>query len=311
MKLLIVGGTRFIGKALVSKLKESKIDFVITSRRINPDIPIFMQVICNREEFDQTMAGKQSYDVIIDFNGYHPNQFYDFKLKNSNSKYIFVSTAWIGRKMQRNVLEETNPSSVNNAEHNYILAKEQAEKTVLEKFRNNVIILRLPIVLGVGDHHKRLDYIVYRVLNLQNYAIPKNSNLLETILVNDVALIILELILRCQGQLPQFINFKPIEKTNYLNFVRNIALLLNKPIEFVNMEIEDFRNNLDMVAKLDPFWRESANIDIGVNAFQLTGLKPTKIEAILPLLLESNSISPIQNEAFLQEKRYFLNNAKN
>lgn len=310
MKLLIVGGTRFIGKFLVSKLKDSKIDFIITSRRLNPDIPASMQVICNREEFEQTMAGKQSYDVIIDFNGYRPDQFYDFKLKNSNSKYLFVSTAWIGRNTQINILDETNPSSVNNVERNYILAKEQAENTVLGKFKTTATILRLPIVLGKGDHHNRLDYILYRILNLRHYAMPKNSKQLETILVNDAALIIFELILRCKNQLPQFINFKPIEKTNYLNFARNISLLLKKPIEFVNIEIEDFRKNLYMVAKLDPFWRESASIDIGVNAFELTGFKPTKIDAILPSLLESISISPIQYEGFLQEKRYFLNNAK-
>ena len=90
MKILIVGGTRFIGKNLVSELVEKNVEFVLTSRRINPDVPNSQQIICDREEFNKSTGRKQKFDLIVDFNGYNAGQFYDFNLRASESKYFFV-----------------------------------------------------------------------------------------------------------------------------------------------------------------------------------------------------------------------------
>ena len=71
MKILIVGGTRFIGKNLVSELVKTNVEFFLTSRRINPDVPHSQQIICDREEFNKSTGRKQKFDIII------TNHFFD------------------------------------------------------------------------------------------------------------------------------------------------------------------------------------------------------------------------------------------
>ena len=261
MKILIVGGTRFIGKNLVSLLVKTNVEFVLTSRRINPDVPHSQQIICEREEFTKSAGSKQKFDLIVDFNGYSANQFYDFNLRASKSKYFFVSTAWIDRPINAARTNDSRPLTktlFNSLETNYVKAKKEAEEKVIESYGHNATILRLPIVLGFDDHHKRLDYTIYRIRNSNKYILPSNgNNILETILVNDVSRIMLKLILNSDKDIPNYLNFKPPQKTTYLNYVSKISSFLQKDTEFVDIEVDAFTKNLGKVAACDPFWRES------------------------------------------------------
>jgi nucleoside-diphosphate-sugar epimerase len=312
MKILIVGGTRFIGKNLVSELVKKNVEFVLTSRRINPDVPNSQQIICDREEFNKSKGRKQKFDLIVDFNGYNAGQFYDFNLRASESKYFFVSTAWIDRPINGTRTYDSRPLTktfFNSIETNYIKAKKEAEDKVVENYGHNAVILRLPIVLGFNDHHKRLDYTIYRITNSNKYTMPNNGdNILETILVNDVSKIMLKLILNLDTDIPKHLNFKPPQKTTYLNYVSQISSFLQKDIEFVDIEVDAFTKNLGKVAACDPFWRESESYATGDNAFQITNSQPTNIRDILPYLLKSNLINAVQHEAFSQERTYFARN---
>jgi len=312
MKILIVGGTRFIGKNLVSELVKKNVEFVLTSRRINPDVPHSQQIICDREEFNSSTGKKQKFDFIVDFNGYNASQFYNFDLRTSESRYFFVSTAWIDRSINAIRVNNSRPlvkTFFNSIETNYIKAKKEAEDKVIENYGNNAVILRLPIVLGFYDHHKRLDYTIYRITNSNKYAMPNNGdNILETILVNDVSKIILKLLLNLNKDIPKLLNFIPPQKTTYLNYVNQISSFLQKDTDFVNIDADAFTKNLGKVAACDPFWRESESYATGDNAFQITNSQPTNISDILPYLLKSNSINSVQYEAFSQERTYFARN---
>ena len=138
---------------------------------------------------------------------------------------------------------------------------------------------------------------------------PNNGdNILETILVNDVSKIILKLILNLDKNIPNYLNFKPPQKTTYLNYVRKISSFLQKDTEFEDIEVGAFTKNLGKVAVCDPFWRESESDATGENAFQITNSQPTNISDILPYLLKSNLINAVQHEAFSQERTYFARN---
>lgn len=312
MKILIVGGTRFIGKSLVSMLVKTNVEFVLTSRRINSDIPHSKQIICDREEFNKSTGKNQKFDLIVDFNGYNANQFYNFNLRTSESKYFFVSSAWIDRPM--NTIQTNNPrplisTSLNSVEANYVKAKKEAEDKVIEDYGQNVTILRLPIVLGLNDHHKRLDYTIYRIINSKRYIMPNNGdNILETILVNDVSKIILKLILNFDEKIPTYLNFKPPKKITYLNYVNQISSFLQTDTEFIDIEVDAFTKNLGKVAVCDPFWRELESVATGENAFQVTNSQPTNIRDTLPYLLKTNLITAVQHQAFSQERTYFARN---
>jgi hypothetical protein len=279
---------------------------------LNPDVPHSHQIICDREEFNKSTGRKQKFDLIVDFNGYNASQFYDFNLLSSESKYFFVSTAWIDRPINSLQTNDSCPSTkivFNSTETNYIKKKKEAEDKVIAKYGKNAVILRLPIVLGYGDHHKRLDYIIYRIANSNRYAIPNNGdNILETIFVNDVSQIMIKLLLNLNINIPEHLNFKPLQKITYFGFVNQISSFLQKDTEFVNIQTDSFIKNLGKVAACDPFWRESESSSTGENAFQITNSQPTNIIDILPHLLKSNSINIVQQEAFSQERKYFARN---
>ena len=138
---------------------------------------------------------------------------------------------------------------------------------------------------------------------------PNNGdNILETILVNDVSKIMLKLILNLDKEIPTHLNFKPPQKTTYLNYVSQISSFLQKDTEFVDIEVDAFTKNLGKVAVCDPFWRESESEATGENAFQMTNSQPTNIRDILPYLLKPNLINTVQHEAFSQERTYFARN---
>jgi len=311
MNILIIGGTRFIGKALAQELKKTGVNFEITSRRENPDLPVDIQIICDREEFELVTENAKSYDIIFDFNGYKPNQYFGFKLKDKYSKYFFISTSWIGR--DHIVADAENSESLragvlNKEEYSYIKNKIDCEKKVTEIFKSSAIILRLPIVLGEGDHHGRLDYLIYRIVNLKQIVIPEEGkNILDFILISDLVCMFTQLINKYRNQLPSTIDFIPLVENNYLNLLKEIFKSLGKKFEFYNITCDFFAKNLKETARSDPFWRECRNLSHGENAWSYFKKVPSEISMIVPHILNNLGISNIQLSAFIEERDFVVN----
>lgn len=149
MNILIIGGTRFIGQEIVKTLSDLNVGLTVFSRSIKINNSI-NYVKGNRENIKDIKNIKGKFDVIIDFISYKGLHTKEIISIFPNVRYILISTAW---KMPDN-------KDIFKNEINYILNKRDAEKIVFESRKNNHqnMVIRLPIVLGMGDHTKRTNF---------------------------------------------------------------------------------------------------------------------------------------------------------
>ena len=147
MKILIIGGTRFIGKEVVNLLKVLKSNYTVFSRNICfKNKKNYIIGDRNNQEDLRKICG--NFDVVIDFISYNPSQTKNILNLFPNTRYILISTSW---KQTKTLLNNQNKS-------NYIKNKRLAELEIKkhENIKNRII--RLPIVLGTKDHTGRSDF---------------------------------------------------------------------------------------------------------------------------------------------------------
>lgn len=137
MKILIIGGTYFLGKAFVGKAwKEHELTLI---NRGNRPLPIDGIENCIADRHDvsalQQVAGE--FDAIVDFCAYEPE---DIRLIAENFKgrfkqYVFISTCDVYRKGTGEVLTEDSPLEERvfpGPEGAYIAGKVALEKELKE-----------------------------------------------------------------------------------------------------------------------------------------------------------------------------------
>ena len=167
MNILIIGGTRFIGKAVVDSLSAFNLKFSVFSRNTGVSSHI-NHIKGDRNNSQDLESINGNYDVIIDFISYNEKHTKEIIHLFPNSRYILISTAW--KKIEYSEKQELK--------FNYIQNKRLAEEEVLksrEKNNKNTII-RLPIILGLNDHTNRTNFF-RQFNNNQIYLTNPDSNI--------------------------------------------------------------------------------------------------------------------------------------
>ncbi len=144
MKILIIGGTRFIGKEVVNGLKFLKSNYTVFSRNVcfkNEE----NYIIGDRNNLEDLKKIIGKFDVIIDFISYSANHTKNILNLFPDTRYIMISTSW---KKTKDPLSNQNKS-------NYIQNKRLAELEIKKSKNVQNRIIRLPIVLGLEDHTGR------------------------------------------------------------------------------------------------------------------------------------------------------------
>ena len=144
MKILIIGGTRFIGKEVVNGLKFLKSNYTVFSRNVrfkNEE----NYIIGDRNNLEDLKKIIGKFDVIIDFISYSANHTKNILNLFPDTRYILISTSW---KKTKDPLSNQNKS-------NYIQNKRLAELEIKKSKNVQNRIIRLPIVLGLEDHTGR------------------------------------------------------------------------------------------------------------------------------------------------------------
>jgi hypothetical protein len=257
-KILIIGGTRFIGALFTESVSKTKHNIYLTSRKVSKWIDPENQETIERENLKNGMLYNYKFDCIFDFNGYKPEQIIDFKLKHNNSKYIFISSAWIGRPSIEP--EDSKKSSVvgalDSVSYEYTLNKIKCENKIKDIYLDKGLIVRLPIIVGAMDPHQRMQYLIQRLLRNSNIAVPKIMlNRIEFTTDNDVVESLMNIIDLNQSDKTK-IEPKKILFDSYLNLLNEIIAVLKTENKFKLMSELDYLSNLPLTSKIDPFWRE-------------------------------------------------------
>jgi 2'-hydroxyisoflavone reductase len=173
MKLLIIGGTRFVGRHLVEAALERGHQITLFNRgKSNPDIyPQVERIVGDRETDLDKLAG-QSWDAVIDTCGYYP-RIVDLSaqaLKDSVGQYVFISTVSvyadfdavdIDEDYQLGTIEDGRVEEIN--AETYGPLKVLCEKAVQEIYAERALIVRPGLIVGPYDPTDRFTYWPLRV----------------------------------------------------------------------------------------------------------------------------------------------------
>lgn len=180
LHILVLGGTRFIGRACVAEFVERGAQVTLVSRRALPRHPNLRQHTMSREDY-LLRPCKQNYDYVIDFISYDERSLVD-SLNNIRFKiYLFISSAWVpslwggsdSSEMRSTI--EVSDAFPNKVSLDYVSGKWRAELAAVNWSvrAKKVVVLRLPPVLGVGDHTERTSFYAERVLDGWPFLLPK------------------------------------------------------------------------------------------------------------------------------------------
>lgn len=187
-KILILGGTGFVGRILTEKLVKTENEITLFNRgKTNLDIfPETKRIKGGRNTKDVKQIEDTSWDVIIDFSGMFPDNIDEITelMKGKIGRYIFISSCSVNpledpSKLKFPVNEEneilpcTKEQSLDrNVMSFYGNKKAECERILLGKDWLDAIIFRPALIFGKYDPTDRFYYWLYRVKTQDNILIP-------------------------------------------------------------------------------------------------------------------------------------------
>lgn len=204
MKVLILGGTRFLGRSLVEEALKRGHEVTLFNRGTNKEIfPEVEQLIGNRDS-DVSLLKNRKWDVVMDTCGFAPHQMKKIAavLGDNIEHYTFISSIstykdWLPLHIKEDYDVQPLPPSdklkaIEAGEispYEYygalkVLCEEEAEK----HWPGRVLYVRAGLLVGSFDYSDRLPYWVGRVAQGGKVMVPGRSDRpVQLIDVRDVA----------------------------------------------------------------------------------------------------------------------------
>lgn len=199
MKILIIGGTKFLGRHLMTAAQSRNHKVTIFNRgEFSDEVFADVEQIRGNRNSDLDKLGNRTWDVVIDTCGYLP---YSVKLsaealKSKVEHYIFISsisayadfsqpnfdeTATLAKLTSEQELELAKIDSKSDLTANalgemYGALKVLCEKEIEKAMPNRTLIIRPGLIVGEYDWTDRFSYWVMRVASGGEVLAPANPN---------------------------------------------------------------------------------------------------------------------------------------
>jgi 2'-hydroxyisoflavone reductase len=242
MRLLIIGGSIFLGRHLVTQALEAGHRVTVLNRgsqcpdeqRAQIDEGKLEHLIADREKSLSILEGRQ-FDAVIDTCGYNPEVVSrSLEALRTSGKYVFVSSISAYGKFEKLGLTEDDPISYSTEEENYGTLKADCEK-VTAQFDKHVII-RPGLIVGPFDPTDRFTYWPARVAKGGKILAPGSAlREIQFIDVRDLSQFILHCISTASGT---FNVTGPQDKLSMGSFLATCAKALNSNCQFIWTEEE-------------------------------------------------------------------------
>jgi 2'-hydroxyisoflavone reductase len=183
VKLLILGGTKFLGRAAVEAALERGDDVTLFNRgETNPELfPSVEKLRGDRAEDVSAIAGR-SWDAVIDTSGYFPGVVRRSAeaLKDSVERYLFVSSISVYADFSTGPSEDSPRAELGDQPidemlpeyENYGALKALSEDVVSEVFGDRGIVVRPGLIVGPHDPTGRFTYWPHRIARGGEVVVP-------------------------------------------------------------------------------------------------------------------------------------------
>jgi len=176
MKVLVMGGTRFVGKSLVQKLILQNHDVDIFTRGNKPNPKGTNLIKGDRNDIARIQKLKNNkYDFIFDISGRELSQT-KVLIENINhdfERYVYVSSAGVYKDSQELPINEKDPID-ENSRH---IGKYETEKWLIDN-KIPFTSFRPTYIYGPGNYNKIENWFFERIISKKKVPIPFDGSVI-------------------------------------------------------------------------------------------------------------------------------------
>lgn len=300
MKILVIGGTRLLGLALVRALLAAGHHVTVVSRRAE-NCPEGVECLKGdrQEELGRLAGGK--FEATFDFIAYDspaPRQVF---AEIDYGTYVLISSTWMVRMNQAmtacqavttadaGCLDVLHPIT-----RKYLLGKLATERATLEERAGggDAAILRLPIFWGAGEHTGRLNFYRQRLADGGPViCVDGGHNVAQIVWTEDVARVILDWIPRAPER-PVW-EALPDEGTRVREVIALIARGMHLQESLVDISSKTLEDRLPEYLQNEPLWREREIARTESNLFLFMQMRQTPLSIWLCDLVGPGTVPPV------------------
>ena len=243
MNVLVLGGTKFIGRAIVEALLGSH-DVAVLNRGTQPlwDTRV-TQLRADRNDPAAVIAALTvSYDAIIDVSGTHPDHITNLlgaRPASNAARYVFISSAGVYDRTEVSPpFSEGDPATGDSIWGGYGKAKAESEELLRGAWGRRLTILRPPYVYGPHNYEQREQFLWARMLARQPLFIPgEGDTRIQFCHVNDLAQAVLAAV---DGDLPpDTYNVAEPATYSFAEYVSILSEIVGAPAHTVPVHDQD------------------------------------------------------------------------
>jgi len=171
MRILVIGGTKFLGRHFVAAALEQGHELTLFTRgQTNPDLfPETEKLRGNRDGDLEALRGRE-WDAVVDTSGYVPRVVRQSAelLRDAVSQYLFVSSVSAYASFERGPKEDDSRAELEDPDTEDILPnygglKAACESVVEETYGARAAIVRPGLIVGPNDPTGRFTYWPHRI----------------------------------------------------------------------------------------------------------------------------------------------------
>ncbi|MDA9602485.1 hypothetical protein N9S18_01360 [Flavobacteriaceae bacterium] len=314
MNILIIGGTRFLGKLLAEKFILSKeINLTVLSRN-----PLVNQFKCNTLNYEKKEGLKYlkdiHFDLVYDFLAYDRDDIIGIKRDLNFSKYLFISTAWVKKLNLNNSidklvhdLDKKHVSKLSPTTKKYLLGKRDAENTLCDLFDKKLFnIIRLPIFFGINDHTKRLSFYLSRLSKNEPLIIVNSGeNICQIAYVEDLAKLLYHF--SEEKIIKKIINALPNNSISVNNFIKTLKKYNNSNSKIIHVSDYILKKEFPEYLDMEPLWKENFIETGNNNIFKELNFTLTDIDKWIKIVSKKINKDYFCTKEFLYKEKKIIN----
>ena len=286
MRVLVLGGTSFVGRAIVDDLIANKHEMTLFSRgqtgsELFPDLE---KRRGDRDAGDYASLADGTWDSVVDVSGYiprHVNEAMDVLGDRAGRRYLFISTGSVyDRTLAPDGMDEDAPRLPAERDTEKITfdtygpLKVSCEDDVLARYGEQATVVRPGVVAGPYDPTDRFTYWVRRAARGGRVALPgRPEQPVQVVDSGDLATLVTALLTNDRGGI--FNAVGPAEPTTLDGLIRACAEAAGTAVEVVPVPADVVPPGFPLVLpdeSWDVMFRRSAQRahDAGMTATPLT-----------------------------------------